>query len=242
MNMKNLHFTSVLVCFFLLCAGNAIGWAITQQVAGSTAGINFLFFGGMLTTLIFFFQILAFCTSRNRLSKQLMFRAVGGFSIAWFMLSLALPIFWIQDIELISKISLAAVSISLVGANIKFGIRQFEENWSRKTTAIEEYINRNSASSKWCKVEKILGTAVDVYIPGVPNWMNPIISISILAAMILGLNLRKSFPTFSVFAWGIPCIIVVGIIMQMIAVLFLQAVKVNNLEQKFGFRFRSSER
>lgn len=73
-----------------------------------------------------------------------------------------------------------------------------------------------------------------LYIPGLPDRWTPVLAVLMLVSMLLGLNLRKAFPIFSVFAWGIPSAIVVSVIVQLIVFRLAQAKKVTEIEKANG--------
>lgn len=74
--------------------------------------------------------------------------------------------------------------------------------------------------------------AVSIYIPGVPEKLNSIISVAVVLSMIVGLSLRNAFPLFSLFAWGIPIVIVASLIMQLIGFGIGQLLVLTALEKK----------
>lgn len=237
--MENLSFKAVLLCFCLLCIGDLSGWAIAYKMAGDVAGKSFLYFSAIVTITIFIVQLSVFGATRGRLVGQLLLRAFTGFSLVWFMLSLVLPVLWMQQISISAKGALLIISSILFGCNVIVGFRHFEKRWAEKSLTVEKFVNKKDMTIDWHKISKSLHLSVSVRIPGMPLWTEPILYIAIILSMIAGLNLRKVFPVFSVFAWGIPCVIASSAIIQMIAINFAQAYKLVDLEKKMGLKFRA---
>jgi hypothetical protein len=48
------------------------------------------------------------------------------------------------------------------------------------------------------------------------------------------MNLRKAFPVFSAFAWGLPLSLILTIFVQMAGFAFAQALKIRQIEQQTG--------
>jgi flagellar biosynthesis protein FliR len=79
-----------------------------------------------------------------------------------------------------------------------------------------------------------MNLAAALYIPGVPSRATPIVSAIIIFSILLGFSFRNVFPTFSIFAWGIPASIIISIIVQMMGLSLAQALKIRELEKKLG--------
>jgi hypothetical protein len=226
------------LCLLLLCAGNASGWAIARNIAGSDEGAAFFYFGLTFSSIIFLVQALIFARARKRLVFHLIFRAASGLSLLWYMLCLAFPIFWMPVVDIYSKIALAAFSVLLFACNGREGVRTFERRWCEKTPAVNKYYDLRRKSLDWNKIVNSLHLSVSLYIPGVSPRIIPLLSVFLILSMMLGLNFRRMYPSLSVFAWGIPCIILSSTLIQMMAMNIAQALKVVELEAEMGAKIR----
>ena len=137
-------------------------------------------------------------------------------------------------ISIYSKIALAAFSVLLFACNGCEGGRTFKKRWCEKTPAVKKYYDFSRKSLDWNKIARSLHLSVSLYIPGVSPRITPILSVVLIVSMVLGLNFRKIYPSLSVFAWGIPCIILSSMLIQMIAMNIAQALKVVELEAEMG--------
>ena len=239
--MSDRIYTLMLVSLPMLWAGNLVGWAIASKLAGPPAGAEFLKISAIGTSILFLVQAILYFWAKQRLVRQLIFASMAGLSLIWFMLCLILPIFWMQAIVGVVKIGLVIFSsVSFLG-NFWFGIYRFNESWSENDPDINQYFDARSNTLDWDEIIKSLRLSVSMFIPGVPAWLEPVLSVLMVLLMLLGLNLRNIFPIFSVFVWGIPCIVVSATIFQMLALNVAQARKVFQLESILDAAISSSK-
>jgi len=238
--MTKLSSYSILICLGLLIVGNLAGWAIAEMFVGEAASRDFLEFGTVAAAIIFLMQVLVFGFCKKGVSGEFIFRGVSGFSLIWFLLSLVLPLVWVKDFGFQVKFTLIGLSLLLFAFNFEKGRRHFNKQWERQAPSIEKTLKKNSPALEWEEVGKILALSVSMHIPGVPKMLEPVLSVLFAVSMIAGLNLRKIFPIFSMFAWGIPCVVASSMLVQMIAFNFLQGAKIRKLEKERGIKFRSS--
>jgi hypothetical protein len=234
--MKKITYGLLFVSLFLLCGGSAVGWAIANKLAGDEAGRNFLILSIALTSPIYLAQVVLFFMSRTRLLLQIIFISVFGTSLLWFMLSLTLPILWIVEVGHASKMLIASFSVLLFAIKGYEGVREFEEKWEKRRAAIRQHYNADCRTLNWEKFVASFQLSFSLFPPGVPVWMERMLTVLLVLSMIVGLNLRKVYPIFSIFAWGIPCIIASSTLVQIMAVNIMQAVKVMQLEKAMGVK------
>jgi len=238
--MTKLSSSSILICLGLLMVGNLAGWAIAEMFVGEAAGRDFLEFGTATAAIIFLMQVLAFGFCKKGVSGEFIFRGMSGLSLIWILLSLVLPLVWVKDFGFQIKFALIGLSLSLFAFNFEKGRRHFNKQWERQSPFIEKTLKKNSPTLEWEEVGKHLALSVSMHIPGVPRTLESVLSALLVVSMIVGLNLRKIFPIFSMFAWGIPCVVASSMLVQMIALNFLQGAKIFKLEKERGIKFRSS--
>lgn len=234
-DMKTLLFMSL----FLLCGGTLGGWALASKLAGQEAALNFLYFGFSFVFIVFAGQLFLFFKAKNRLIYQVAFSAFLTLPVIWLMMCLVLPMYWVPAITTLVKVGVAAFAIFLFICNGVEGVREFEKKWHEKKLTPRKYYNPSKSSLDWDKVTNSLHLSVSVHIPGVPQKVVPFLSVLILLSMILGLNFRNIYPTISMFAWGIPCIIVSAAFIQTVSIGIAQAFKVVEIEEEVGEKIRS---
>lgn len=235
--MGKLSFHSILICLGLLLVGNLAGWTISAMFVNEAASLSFLRFGVAAAASIFFVQILAFRFCQKGVSGEFIFRGMSGLSLIWFLISLVLPLAWMQEFSFQGKLISIGLSLLLFIFNFENGWRHFNEQWAQQTPVIEKVIARAGAALDWVEIEKKLDLSISIHIPGFSKSIEPILSILLVVSMIAGFNLRKIFPIFSMFAWGIPCIVVSSMVVQMIAINFAKGAKISKLEKERGVKF-----
>lgn len=218
----------------LLWAGNLGGWALTYKMAGPSAAGEFLYLAALTTSSLFASQVILYYFAKKRLARQLAFLALGGLSLVWFVLCLLLPILWMPSINEIVKSGMVGASVLLFLSNYWLGMRKFKAGWREKNPSVDKYFDSREATLQWDELEKTWRLPISIFVPGVPKKAEPALSILLVLFMLLGLNFRKVYPAFSVFAWGIPCILLSSTIIQILAIKVAEACKVFQMEEDLG--------
>jgi len=234
-NMENLTFGHILMSLFLSSGGTVGGWALTGKLAGEEAALSFMQVGSISVLAILCVQIIFFYLGRNRLIYRIVFNVAFGCGIVWFMLCLLLPMLWVPSVGFIEKSMMFLILLMLSIANVfKAGV-QFAAKWKDEgEAAVIRHYNSNDETIDWPKVLASMRFSVALHIPGIPEKMNPFISLAIIIFMVGGLSLRNFYPIFSLYAWGIPSCLVISIFAQVLGLGFAQIIKLVNLEKRFG--------
>lgn len=163
------------------------------------------------------------------------FLAAFGLSIVWFMMCLVLPVMWIEAVSLYFRVGILSLLVPLGIANILEAFRRFSLKWAERGEQIfaKEYKHEH-ATVNWYQVTKSLDLTGVIFIPGLPQRLVWLPSLLIIPSMLAGLSLRNVYPIFSIFAWGIPTLLIVSFFFQMIAYNLAQAAVVRKLEKKVG--------
>lgn len=239
--MNKVTFNSLVLSFTVLIISTIGGALITQKLAEGDAGFSFLWLGSAIASLIFLSQLLTCSKARKNLFSQLLFFGFFGFSMVWFMLSLFLPIFWIDEIGVNIKAVLFAAFFIIMGFNIKLGWRTLNKRWTETgAAAFEAEFKAGSTACDWNKVIKKMKITHNIFIPGLSEKWTSAASVVLVAFMILGLNLRTVYPVFSVFAWGIPAIVIASYFIQVCGFYFAQAAQVRRLEDNLNIVLKST--
>lgn len=234
-NMENLTSEHILMSLFLSSGGTIGGWALTGKLAGDDAAFSFMQAGSIVVLAILFMQIIFFNLGKNRLIYRIVFNVAFGCGIVWFMLCLILPILWVPSIGLMEKTVLFLILLVLAMANVcKAGV-QFAAKWKDEgeKTIIRHY-NSKDRTIDWPEVLAPMRLSLALYIPGIPEKMNPVISVAIIIFMVGGLSFRNIYPIFSLYAWGVPSCLVISMFAQVLGLGFAQIIKLAALEKRFG--------
>lgn len=225
-----------LILSIIVSAISTIGGAcVAQKIAGGDAGFKYFWFGCFISLVITMPQILIFPRAKRRLFFQLNYLGFFGFTIAWFILALSLPIFWMSEIGATEKLILLVILISFMSFNFALGWRMFNKSWSNTgIAAFKTEFKGFLPDGDWNKVIKNLRLEHYIAIPGISKKWASAFSVLLLALMLTGLSLRTVYPTFSVFAWGIPSIVMASYFIQVSGSYFAQAAQVKRLEADLG--------
>jgi hypothetical protein len=233
--MSNLSFQHIFLSFFFTLGGTVGGWALTGKLAGASAASSF-FKVGLITVLIMSaVQLIFFLLGKKRLIYRVVFNIAYGCGLVWFMLCLLLPMLWVEKISATAKLLLFFfLAVICIANGLKAGML-FKTKWkSQGEGGIKRNYNSEENTIDWPKVLAPMSCSMDLYIPGIPKSMNPFISLAIIFSMLTGLSLRNIFPTFSLFAWGIPSCLAISMFAQLIGFGVAQIEKLVALERRFG--------
>jgi hypothetical protein len=234
-NMENLTSGHILMSLFLSSGGTVGGWALTGKLAGDEAALSFMQVGSVAVLAILCVQIIFFNLGKNRLIYRIVFNVAFGCGIVWFMLCLLLPILWVPSVGFIEKSTIFLILLILSIANVSKAGAQFAARWKDEgEKALIRHYNSNDETIDWPKVLAPMRFSVALHIPGIPEKMNPFISVAIILFMVSGLSLRNIYPIFSLYAWGIPSCLVISIFAQVLGLGLAQIIKLVDLERKIG--------
>jgi hypothetical protein len=240
-NMPNNPRSYISLSTFMCAGGVAGGGALTHKLAGADAAILFLKFGAFMVLALLAVQIMLTMKSQKRAIYLVLFNMAFVLGIIGFMLCLLLPLFWIPVIGFLPKLLSILVSIWLWVANLYKGIKIFESRWSSiGAKLLSRYYKREQGEIDWSGLLGEMKMSVSIYIPGVSKKFIPLMSMFIAVSMLAGLSLRNVFPKFSAFAWGVPVIVVISLIVQMIGFGVAQFMTLNALERENGAPIRPS--
>ncbi len=224
---------------FLCVGGGAGGWGITYQLAGHEAALSFLKYGAAIVLGLLAVQIILSYKSKNRTLYLIMFNIAFALALAWFMSCLILPVLWVSTIDAPSKLLLGFIAIVLYYLNIIKGVRIFRSRWAQMgDDLLKKFYDTRNHSIDWDELVSRLRMSVSIYIPGFSTKFLPALYVILVVSMLIGLSLRKIYPTFSIFAWGVPGVLVVSLFMQMIGLAVGQLLELKEIEKKGDFVVR----
>jgi len=231
--MSKASLQSIFLSIAILLISTVCGALIASKLAGGEAGWNYFWFSAIVSVLIFFSQLVCYKKARVNLLNQLFYMGFFGFTMVWFMLSLFLPVFWMDTISMLAKAIMLTISVVILSANVAHGLRSLNQQWQAIGAAtFDQEFKPADSSVDWDKVVRRMNVSPNVFIPGVPQSWTPVVSVLLIVFMVVGLNLRNALPVFSVFAWGIPSTVLAGIFLQVSAAYFAQTVNIRAIEKE----------
>ena len=229
----------LIISFFLLLVGTLGAWAIAWKLNGEKEDAEFLKILGTIAVFIFCVQVTIFFYMKKRIFLQLIFLSICGLSLVWFMLALVFPILWVDILGVKTKLVLYSILIVLSICNVFEAFRRFNEKWTGLDQVVRvKKLERNGDTINWDKLSIFMDLSGNLYIPGLSRSVSMIISVLLVISMILGFILKTTFPVFSAIAWGVPSILMVSVLFQMIGYNLAQACRVRILEKEHGVFFR----
>ena len=223
---------------FIACI--AIGTLITLKLTDSDSAKSYLWFTSIISILAFSLLIKKYKSGQINLYDQLLYFCFYGFCMVWFFLSLFLPIFWMKNIDMTTKIILGCFSIIVLTSNFSLGFGEARKKWELfGRSAFEQEYEKYGQKINWAKIAKKMRINITIHLPGVPKRVMDIISILMIGFMIIGLNLRTAMPAFSVFAWGIPATVFAGCLIQLMGTYLFLIKLVRRLETEKSFSIQA---
>lgn len=233
--MSNLSLQHILLSVLFTLGGTVGGWALTGKLAGNSSALSFFKIGIITVLIMSAAQIVFFLLGQKRMIYRVVFYLTYGCGLVWFMLCLLLPVLWVETISSAAKLLLFFfLAVICIANGIKAGA-QFKIKWMNQGEGeLRRNYDQRENTIDWPKVLAPMRFSIALYIPGIPQSMNAFISAAIILLMLTGLSLRNVFPTFSLFAWGIPSCLVISMFAQLFGLAIAQIGQLVALEKRFG--------
>lgn len=228
---------TLLICsFILMCVGTGFSYIVIEKLAGQQSAHEFLALGASFVLSILSLQILLFFMARARLVYLLVFTSVNGLAMVWYMMSFATPIYWLPKVGGNAKLMVFAVSAFLIIGNGFEGLREFKRQWQKNEPDVMKHFDKRLSVLDWHKVAKSLHLSASIFVPGVSKDIAVLLSLPLFLSMIFGFSFIKVYPVASVFAWGLPFIMMAACFTQFVTMGIAQVFKVIEIEKKLGVR------
>jgi hypothetical protein len=217
------------------------GMELTAKLAGKDKVENFFCFTSSVALAFIVLQSIIYKLSGEHVFLKILYRASMCFPVTWGFLCIVLPVLWMQAVGTNVKYFLIIFFLYLSIGNFKYGAQLLNEKWkSGGAQKFNQLLVSDNNRIDWAEMSKFMTVPFELYIPGVPRRWTPVISICLITSMLIGLNLRSIFPIFSVFAWGIPSLIITSFFFQLGGYIVMQAVKIRVFEKKRGITVMSA--
>lgn len=239
--MQKIRLSSIFLSFFFLSTGSLIGWLAGEDVIKREGIHGFLQFLIAIPAIIFLFQISIYRDATRWLQSQLKFLGSISLTLAWFMVSLALPIFWSELIGIYPKLLILMIFAILCIANIQFSKQSFNKKWSQTgQSAFDKLFEPKTTRVDWEKIIRSMKHDFDIYIPGLSKKLSNFVAILAAAVLVIGHFIREIYPVYSMLAWAFSFSIGASWCCQIGVYNFMHAKKVRALEKKYNIQFESA--
>ncbi|WP_292044567.1 hypothetical protein [Massilia sp. UBA6681] len=233
MNMSRKLLSRIYLSAFLSAGASIGGWAITSRFAGDVAAASFLYLSIPIVIGVLVLQAVLFMNIKDRVCHLVLFNIVSAFGVLWMMFCLVLPLLWMDSIYMSVRIVIFCAALLLFYLNIIKGLRNFRLRWGNIGRALlGKHYKSDRGLIAWEEVIGSLKLSISFHVPGIPQKLEPILSVVLVISMLAGLSLRKIFPTFSIFAWSIPSLICIATILQIVGAALGQYFVLRELEKK----------
>lgn len=213
---------------------------MTEKIADHNAAASFAYISLIIIIVVVATQALLFLKSKERVRFLILFNIASAFGVMWMMSCLILPLFWVSSVGFAVKLLFGMSALILCLLNVIKGIKHFDVRWTVVgEKLLKKYYRQCNALVDWEGIVGSLELSVAFYVPGIPKKASPILSVILVISMLAGLSLRNAFPDFSIFAWGIPAVMVISVVMQMVGFGIGQFLALSAIEKRDGNIIRS---
>lgn len=228
----------------LALLGTLTSYLITDKVAGSAAAIRAVHVGLIWTIIGTLTLLLAWLYSGRR---AIWYQLYDGFLIFFgansLLLAIAFPLFLTYGLTSSVGTGLAIYAIALFSYQSWRAHRNFQDRWLlNKDRAFAKALNKESKQMNTDVFVHFLNLEVELLLPWKLSRFGFLILGLMLISMVTGLNLRKVFPLFSIFAYGIPALTFLSVSTQIVLFRVLIAFKLIGIEREIGAVLAPTER
>jgi len=239
--MHKVRLGSILLSLFFLFAGSLVGWLVGEDVIDREKTGSFLQFLVAIPSAILLFQLSIYRNATKWLGPQLKFLGSISLTLAWFMIALALPVFWSDVVGIYPKILTIVIFFILCITNVRFSKESFDKQWAQSgKSAFDKLFNKETTQIDWEKIIRSMKHDFDVYIPGLSKKSGNFVAIIAVGVLVIGHFIREIYPALSMVAWAFSFSIGASWCLQMGAYNIMHSQKVRALEREYAIRFQAA--
>lgn len=219
----------------------AIGAGTTSLYAAGWPQAMFAWQVGFSLLLIYGLTALIIWPLQRRSSRfSVLVKAMTLFAATGTLFALGLPTFFVVPIWTLSGAFMATVWFAACLLNAYFAHHVYINQWAKRGEMLKK------KSIKGSKIELNKFTRLLRFDPPSVIYFKPVafnvaLGVFLILSMLIGLNLRKVFPVFSAFAWGIPALFAASWIVQPLILAFHQIRAISALEKECGVLLVASD-
>lgn len=223
---------------FILLAGvltTGMGWLMISEVTGTPPTDRFLYTGFALALAITAVDTWLYQLGRTRMLYRLLSRATIVLLLMGFISCLLLPLFWIEEVGLRTRLMALGLMSWLCGANAVRGFRQFRTVWAaRGTAALAEHYREAEDTIEWDWIVEALRMELAIYVPLMNRFTLPLIVIAGLGGFMVAPAVVYSYRVFAPLAWTFAISCLISWFFQLLGAGAAQALVLHRLERAAG--------
>lgn len=217
-------------------SGVLLGALLNYKIIGNVAAKDFAYATATWVFLGTLSLVLIYSKASRRAVLHELFVAISiCVGLTTLLMGAAAPLFWRYSIVEPSGSVLAGLAIVALLVQLRRGHEYFQRAWEESNAhGVEPLLGSVARTVDMVRMARRLNLGETPILPFHSELANQLVSVLLVAAMIVGLNLRKPFPELSVWAWGIPALVFATALVRMAFVRTLLAGKLLRLEDALG--------
>ena len=212
-----------------------IGWVIISEVTGTPPTNRFLHTGFALALTLAAADAWLHWMGRTRALYRMLSRTTFATLLIWFISCLLLPLFWIEEVELRTKLMALGLMSWLCGANAIRGFRQFRAAWAARGPAVlAEHYLEVEGTIEWDWIVEALRLELPMYVPLVNRFTIPLAMVAGIGGFMVAPSMVDSYPVAAPLAWTFAISVLISWFFQLLGSGAAQALALRHLEQAAG--------
>ena len=212
-----------------------MGWLMISEVTGSRPTHRFLYIGFALALAITAVDAWLHWMGRTRALYRLLSRATIVLLLVAFISCLLLPLFWIEEVDLRTRLMALGLMSWLCGANAVRGFRQFQAVWAaRGAAALAEHYQEAEGTIEWDWIVEALRIELTIYVPLMNRFTIPLAAVAGIGGFMVAPTLVYSYPVAAPLAWTFAISFLISWFFQLFGSGAAQALTLVRLEREAG--------
>ena len=212
-----------------------LGWTMISEVTGTPPTDRFLYTGFALALTLTTVDTWLYRLGRTRALPRLLSRTTFIALSIWFISCLLLPLFWIDEVDVPTKLMAVSLMTWLCGANAIRGFRQFRAGWAaRGPAALAEHYHEAQGTIEWDWVVEGLRIELTTYVPLMNRFTIPLAVVAGIGGFMVAPSLVYSYPVAAPLAWTFAISFLIAWFFQLLGSGAAQALTLVRLERAAG--------
>jgi hypothetical protein len=234
--MNKIPLSLVLLFSSLGAFAVAGGTAMTSKLVGSEAAYSFFIStAALLAISVAALAYLRIWSQRRAVAFLWFWSLALNVGLTSILLAITLPLFGMNGVFSLGSAILAGYFLTILGYQLWKANRHFADSWDKHhRTALAVCYDPKLSVIYTKPLMHHLKIGSVMFFPKKLEFLNKVIWVPLLIALVAGLSLRHAFPLFSAICAGIPALTVIALLMQWTFFPLLIAAKIRELESTSG--------
>lgn len=212
-----------------------MGWLMISEVTGTPPTNRFLYIGFALALASTAVDAWLHWMARTRALYRLLSRATIVLLLMGFISCLLLPLFWIDELDVRTKLMALGLMSWLCGANAIRGFRQFRAAWvARGSAALAEHYEEAEGSIEWDWIMEAFRLELPIYVPLMNGYTIPLAVVAGIGGFMVAPSLVYAYPVAAPLAWTFAISCLTSWFFQLLGSGVAQALVLRRLERAAG--------